>query len=133
MLFPRSLPPESGAPLRKVGEFSMRSFNHVVFIGNVGRDPEERTVNGDVKVCDFSLAVDAGKDQEPLWLSVSAWRKLAELAKTYVHKGDALLVSGKLSVRKYTDKSDVERTAVEVTADDIVFLTPKGEPQELPN
>src|SRR3954447_17229681 len=111
----------------------MRSFNHVVFIGNVGKDPEERTVNGDVKVCDFSLAVDNGKDEEPLWLSVSAWRKLAEQVKTYVHKGDALLVSGKLSVRKYTDKSNVERTSVEVTADDILFLTPKGEQKELPN
>src|SRR3954452_16976260 len=108
----------------------MRSFNHAVFIGNVGKDPEERTVNGDVKVCDFSLAVDAGKDQEPLWLSVSAWRKLAEQVKTYVYKGDALLVSGKLSVRKYTDKSNVERTSVEVTADDILFLTPKGEAKE---
>src|SRR3712207_1908972 len=110
----------------------MRSFNHVVFIGNVGRDPEERTVNGDVKVCDFSLAVDEGKDQEPLWLSVSAWRKLAEQVKAYVHKGDALLVSGKLSVRKYTDKLGAERTAVEVTADDVLFLTPKGEAKELP-
>ena len=111
----------------------MRSFNHVVFIGNVGRDPEERTVNGDVKVCDFSLAVDNGKDEEPLWLSVSAWRKLAELVTAHVHKGDAVLVSGKLSVRKYTDKLDVERTAVEVTADDVLFLSPKGQPQELPN
>src|SRR4051794_26702019 len=109
----------------------MRSFNHVVFIGNVGHDPEERTVNGDVKVCDFSLAVDEGKDQDPLWLSVSAWRKLAEQVKAYVHKGDALLVSGKLNVRRYTDKAGVERTAVEVTADDILFLTPKGEPKEL--
>jgi single-strand DNA-binding protein len=110
----------------------MKSFNHVVFIGNVGRDPEERTVNDDVKVCDFSLAVDEGKDESPLWLSVTAWRKLAEQVKAYVHKGDAVLVSGRLSVRAYTDKSGVERTAVEVTADDILFLTPKGEPKELP-
>src|SRR3954452_4538558 len=109
----------------------MKSFNHVVFMGNVGREPEERTVNDDVKVCDFSLAVDEGKDREPLWLSVTAWRKLAAQAKAYVHKGDAVLVSGRLSVRKYTDKSNVERTAVEVTADDILFLSPRGQTQDL--
>ncbi len=44
----------------------MSSFNQVVFVGNAGRDPEERTINGDVKVCNFSLAVDEGKDKEPL-------------------------------------------------------------------
>ena len=52
----------------------MASFNHIVVVGNVGRDPEERTVK-EVKVCTFSLAVDEGKDKEPLWLTIVAWRK----------------------------------------------------------
>src|SRR5690242_4468687 len=110
----------------------MKSFNHVVLVGNVGRDPEERTVTGDVKVCDFSFAVDEGKEQDPLWFTVVTWRKLAETVKAYVHKGDALLVSGKLKIRKYTDKTNVERTAVEVIADDILFLSPKGSVKETP-
>lgn len=103
----------------------MSSFNQVVFVGNVGRDPEERTVNGDVKVCNFSLAVDEGKDKEPLWLTIVAWRKLAEQVTTYVKKGTPVLISGRLSVRKYTDKTGMERTAVEVIASDIRFLGQK--------
>ena len=107
----------------------MASFNQVIFVGNVGRDPEERTVSGDVKVCNFSLAVDEGKDKEPLWLTIVAWRKLADQVTTYVHKGDPVLVSGRLSIRKYIDKNQVERTAVEIIALDIRFLGQKLEVQ----
>ena len=107
----------------------MASFNQVIFVGNVGRDPEERTVSGDVKVCNFSLAVDEGKDKDPLWLTIVAWRKLAEQVKQYVKKGTPVLVSGRLSIRTYTDKTGVERTAVEVIASDIRFLGQKLEVQ----
>jgi single-strand DNA-binding protein len=107
----------------------MKSFNHVVLVGNVGKEPVERTVTTEkdeaVKVCQFSLAVDAGKDKETLWLSVVAWRRLAEQVKTYVHTGDLVLVEGKLSVHSYTDNTSVERTAVEVIASDIRFLQAK--------
>ncbi len=104
----------------------MKSFNQLTAVGHVGREPQERTVNEDVKVSSFSLAIDEGKDKEPLWLTVVAWRKLAEQVKTYVKKGDLVLVSGKLSVRSYTDKQNVERTAVEVIASDIRFLSGKS-------
>jgi single-strand DNA-binding protein len=108
----------------------MKSFNHVVLIGNVGKEPVERTVttekNEAVKVCQFSLAVDEGKDKDnTLWLSVVAWRRLAEQVKRYVHTGDLVLVEGKLSVRAYTDNESRERTAVEVIASDIRFLQAK--------
>jgi single-strand DNA-binding protein len=108
----------------------MKSFNHVVLVGNVGREPALRTVttekDEEVKVCQFSLAVDAGKDKDnTLWLSVVAWRRLAEQVKTYVHTGDLVLVEGKLSVRAYTDTESRERTAVEVIASDIRFLQAK--------
>ncbi len=106
----------------------MKSFNQVTFVGHVGQEPQERTINKDneeVKVCDFSLAVDEGRDKDPLWLSIVTWQKLAEQVKTFVHKGDLVLVSGKLHTRTYTDKTNVERTAVEVTADLISCLGPK--------
>jgi single-strand DNA-binding protein len=116
----------------------MKSFNHVVLVGNVGREPTLRTVttekDEEVKVCQFSLAVDAGKDKDnTLWLSVVAWRKLAEQVKTYVHKGDLVLVEGKLSVRAYTDHDSRERTAVEVIAGDIRFLQAKQATHETGN
>jgi single-stranded DNA-binding protein len=74
----------------------MKSFNHVVLVGNVGKEPVERTVttekHEEVKVCQFSLAVDEGKDKDnTLWLSVVAWRRLAEQVKRYVHTGDLVL------------------------------------------
>ena len=115
----------------------MKSFNHVVLVGNVGREPVERTVttekNEEVKVCQFSLAVDAGKDKETLWLSIVAWRRLAEQVKSYVHTGDLVLVEGKLSVRSYTDNESRERTAVEVIAGDIRFLQAKQATHETTN
>jgi single-strand DNA-binding protein len=115
----------------------MKSFNHVVLVGNVGKEPVERTVttekNEEVKVCQFSLAVDEGKDKDKtLWLSVVAWRRLAEQVKTYVGKGDLVLVEGKLSVRAYTDNESRERTAVEVIAGDIRFLQAKQAKHETP-
>jgi single-strand DNA-binding protein len=115
----------------------MKSFNHVVLVGNVGREPTLRTVtteeNEEVKMCQFSLAVDAGKDKETLWLSVVAWRRLAEQVKTYVHTGDLVLVEGKLSVRAYTDNDSRERTAVEVIAGDVRFLQAKQAAHETGN
>jgi single-strand DNA-binding protein len=115
----------------------MKSFNHVVLVGNVGREPTMRTVttekDEEVTVCQFSLAVDAGKDKDTLWLSVVAWRKLAEQVKHYVHKGDLVLVEGKLSVRAYTDNDSRERTAVEVIAGDVRFLQAKQPAHETGN
>lgn len=69
------------------------------------------------------------KDKEPLWLTIVAWRKLAEQVKTYVKKGTPVLVAGRLSIRKYTDKTGTERQAVEVIAQDIRFLGAKPESQ----
>jgi single-strand DNA-binding protein len=106
----------------------MKSFNQCVFVGNVGTLPEERAVN-EVKVCQFSLGVHAGKGEheKTMWLTVVAWRKLAEIATAYIKVGDLVLVTGKLSVRTYADKQQAERTRVEVIASDITFLGPKKE------
>jgi single-strand DNA-binding protein len=109
----------------------MKSFNQVMFIGHVGKEPVVRAVKvenkEDVNVCHFSLAVDEGKEKDPLWLSIVAWRTLANQVKSYVHTGDLLLVTGKLNIRTYSDKEHVQRTAVEVIATDIRFLHTKKE------
>ena len=109
----------------------MKSFNQVMFVGHVGKEPVARVVTTekkeDVNVCHFSLAVDEGKEKDTLWLAITAWRTLADQVKNYVHTGDLLLVTGKLSVRTYTDKENVQRTAVEVIATDIRFLHAKKE------
>jgi single-strand DNA-binding protein len=88
----------------------MAGFNHVVMVGRVGIDPELRQTNEGVSYCRFRLAVDQGKD-EPLWLSVVAWRNLATQVEKYVRKGSQVLVSGRLSVDIYTISKTTSRPA----------------------
>ena len=104
----------------------MVSFNQVIFAGNVGRESELRKTEEGTSVARFSLAVDtfSGKDEDkaPMWLTVVCWRQLAEQVSKIVKKGSLVLVSGRLSVRSYTDKEQKERTAVEVIASTVQVL-----------
>ena len=61
-----------------------------------------------------------------MWLTIVSFKKLAELVSEYVKKGALVLVSGRLSLRSYTDKQNVEKTAIEILANDVIFLTPKA-------
>jgi single-strand DNA-binding protein len=102
----------------------MAGFNQCIFVGRVGKDPELKQTNEGVSYCRFRLAVDQGKDQ-PLWLSVVAWRSLATQVEKYVKKGAQVLVSGRLSVDTYTDKEHRTQTGVELVALDVRFLDQK--------
>jgi single-strand DNA-binding protein len=114
----------------------MISFNQCVFVGNVGKQPGLKKTPDGTPLCTFRLAVHeyAGKDEAgktkdtTMWLTVVAWRSLAEKVTTYVKKGSLVLVSDRLTLRTYSDKEDAERLSVEVIASDIRFLEPK--PQE---
>jgi single-strand DNA-binding protein len=109
----------------------MSGFNHCTFVGYVGINPELKQTNEGVSFCRFRLAVDQGKD-EPMWLSVVAWRTLATQVERFVRKGSLVLISGRLSVDTYTDKQNQKQTGVEVVALDVRFLDqkPKGETPE---
>ena len=102
----------------------MAGFNHCVFVGRVGIDPQLNQTNEGVSYCRFRLAVDQGKE-EPMWLSVVAWRTLATKVEQYVHKGSLVLVAGRLSIDTYTDKENRKQTGVEIVALDVRFLDPK--------
>ncbi len=105
----------------------MASFNLCTFVGRVGTDPEQRTTQESLPVSRFRLAVAApGREKETMWLTVVSFRKLAEQVGSYVKKGALVLVSGRLSISTYTDKANVEKTVVEILANDVVFLTPKA-------
>lgn len=104
----------------------MASFNLCTFIGRVGTEPEQRASQEGVQVSRFRLAIDApSKEKETMWLTVVSFKKLADLVSSYVKKGALVLVSGRLSISIYTDKQNQEKTAVEILANDVVFLTPK--------
>ncbi len=101
----------------------MISFNQVTFAGNVGKESEVHTTETGKTYTRFSLAVDSfAKDEAPMWLTVTAWGKLAEQVSKLVKKGSLVLVSGRLAVRTYSDKEGKERTSVDVIAHTVEVL-----------
>jgi single-strand DNA-binding protein len=107
-------------------------LNKIMLIGNLGKDPDMNVTSDGTPFTRFSLAVtrrvkSAGGERkdETEWFNIIAWRQLAEICNTYLHKGSKIYVEGRLTQRKYTDKNGIERTAVEVIASDMEMLSPK--------
>ena len=107
----------------------MRGLNKVTLIGNLGKDPEIQTLEGEVKVAKFSLATSetykdkAGQTQtETDWHNIVAWRGLADLAARYLCKGSMIYLEGKLKTRSYTDKDGDKRYVTEVIAESFIML-----------
>ena len=107
----------------------MATFNQCQFIGRLGKDPEQTVVNGS-PVTKFSLAVDQGKDQKPLWLNITTWDRLAEVVKQYARKGMQVFVQGKLVLRSYQDKNKAERVALDIVATTVQLLEKRQSKEE---
>ena len=73
----------------------MAGVNKIVLIGNLGRDPETRSLDGGKTVCNFSLAVTERKGQDAEWFNIVAWEKLADICQEYLHKGSQVYVEGR--------------------------------------
>ena len=119
------------------------SVNKVILIGNVGKDPDVRYLDNGVAVATFSLATTErgytlqNGTQVPdrtEWHNIVLWRGLAQTAEKYVHKGDKLYIEGKIRSRSYDDQNGVKRKIVEIFADVMEMLTPRGtaQPQGAP-
>ena len=119
------------------------SVNKVILIGNVGKDPDVRYLDNGVAVATFSLATTErgytlqNGTQVPdrtEWHNIVLWRGLAQTAEKYVHKGDKLYIEGKIRSRSYDDQNGVKRNIVEIFADNMEMLTPRGtaQPQQQP-
>ena len=107
-------------------------LNKIMLIGNLGKDPELNVTAEGTPVTKFSLAVNrrykasSGEQKEETeWFNIVAWRQLAEICERYLHKGSKVYIEGRLTQRKYTDKTGIERVAVEVIASDMQMLSPK--------
>ncbi len=109
------------------------SFNKIIIVGNLGRDPELRyTPQGDA-VCNFSVAVNekkrdkAGELQDiTSWFRVTLWRRQAENAAKYLTKGSPIYIEGRLHVDEWTDRDGKNRYTLEVTGTDMQFLGARG-------
>ena len=100
-----------------------------MLIGNVGRDPEVRYLEGNVKVATFTLATsERFKDrngelrENTEWHNIVAWRANADVAERFIHKGTQIYVEGRLRTRSYQDQSGVKKYTTEIQADTIQLL-----------
>jgi single-strand DNA-binding protein len=109
-------------------------LNRVTLIGNLGKDPDLQTLEGNISVAKFPLATSesfkdkAGNQQtETEWHNIVLWRGLADLAKKYLRKGSAVYIDGKMKTRHYDDKDGNKRYVTEVVAEELILLDKKEE------
>jgi len=110
------------------------SVNKVILVGNVGKDPETRHLEGGNTVSKFSLAtseVYKNKDGEKItnteWHNIVLWRGLAEIAEKYVKKGSQLYIEGRIRTRNYTDQDNNTRYITEIIGDVMQMLGKRSE------
>ncbi len=108
--------------------------NKVILIGNVGKDPDVRYLEGNVPVAHFPLATsetyrnrDGEKVTQTEWHNIVVWRGLAKVVEDYVKKGQALYIEGKIRSRSYEDKTGNKRYITEIVADNLQMLGRRGD------
>src|SRR5436190_8677262 len=100
----------------------MATLNQCSFIGRLGKDPEMNYTPSGKAVTKFSLAVDQGKDQKALWLTIVCWDDMAERMNEMLSKGAQVFVQGRLVFRPFKDKNQVERQAIDIVATTVQLL-----------
>ena len=112
-----------------------RTFNKVILIGNLGRDPESRTLPSGAKVTEFSVATSESyntrggeKVEQTTWFRAEAWERLSDIASQYLKKGDQVYLEGRLRMEEYTDRDGNTRTALRLRVTDMNLMG--GRPEE---
>jgi single-strand DNA-binding protein len=100
------------------------SYNRIILVGNLTRDPEIKYVQSGLAVTKFSLAINrrTKNGDETTFVDIVAWDKLGETCNTYLKKGMSTLVEGRLVIRSYEDKDGVKRKSTEVVIDNMQML-----------
>ena len=104
-------------------------MNKLTIIGNLTRDPELRTTQSGLSVCSFTVAVNRRRSQnnEADYFRITVWRELAEICQKYLSKGRKVAVCGPVAVSTYAANDGSTRATLEVTADEVEFLTPRSD------
>lgn len=111
-------------------------LNKVILIGNVGADPEIRTLESGVKVTRLRLAtterIRRGEEwvDHTEWHSVVLWRNLADIADRFVRKGSQIYVEGAIRTNEWTDKEGGKHSAIEIVASDMKLLGRRQDSQQ---
>lgn len=116
----------------------MASLNKCCFIGNLTKEVEVRTTPNQIKVVNFSIAVNekftdaAGQKKESTeFVKIVAWRHLADIAEKYLRKGSQIYVEGKFKTRSWDDQSGQKRYTTEVVVDNFQMLGGRQDGQRL--
>ena len=106
------------------------SFNKIIIVGNLGKDPELRYTPQGSAVCNLSIATNekrkdkAGELQDiTTWFRVTLWEKKAEAASKYLTKGSPVYVEGRLRIEEWTDRDGNNRYTLEVHGSDMQFIS----------
>lgn len=106
----------------------MASVNKVILIGHLGKDPQVRTLEGDVCVASFPLATkevfmkDGKRVEQTEWHNIILWRGLAEAAGKYLRKGKLVYIEGRLRTRIFEDKDKNRRSNTEIVVENFSLL-----------
>lgn len=107
--------------------------NKVQLIGNLGQNPEIKTLDGGKKLAKFSIATNESyrsttgeKITETQWHNLVAWGKLAEIIEKYITKGAEVAVEGKLTYRTYNDKDGSKKYFTEIQVNELLMLGEKA-------
>lgn len=107
--------------------------NRVQLIGNLGQDPEVKTLESGKRVANFTIATreefknaEGQKVSESTWHNIVAWNGLADIVSKYLKKGNEVALEGKLVYRSYEDKSGVTRYVTEIVLNDLALLRKKA-------
>jgi single-strand DNA-binding protein len=103
--------------------------NRATLIGNLGQDPETKTIENGKKVTHFTLATkesyknaDGQRVSETTWHNIVAWNGLADVAGKFLKKGKEVAVEGRIVYRSYEDKKGVTKYITEIVLSDLVLL-----------
>lgn len=103
-------------------------MNKIIIAGRLVRDPELRNTQSGLEVCNFTVAVNrrAKKGEEPVadFIDCTAWGKTGVFVSTYFHKGDGIVLDGRMESNKWKDKDGNNRTSWGVNVDGVEF--PQG-------
>jgi len=112
----------------------MASYNKVLLMGNLTKDPELRYTPQGTAVANLRLAVNRkyrSKDQElkeeVCFITAVVWSKQAETCNQYLHKGSSVFVEGRLQSRSWEDNAGAKRSVIEVRAERVQFMGAPGQ------
>lgn len=108
----------------------MASFNRVILVGNLTRDPDLRYTPSGMPVCEIGLAVNDRRRtpegewiETPLFIGVTLWGKVAEVADEYLAKGSSVLIEGRLKLDEWEDqKTREKRSQIRVVGETMQML-----------